>query len=148
MIKINKIRGEAKKRKLPILLTIFRAFRDRLIDKVSIEEFFQFEFYRLNRQSKKEFNTKYKNGLLSKKHNTAGAMTKANNKFLFYKTFNEYINRKVLNINSSTTEVIKDFLKFNDEILIKPNLGAGGIGIEKALSKNIDINKIKTIQYI
>lgn len=92
-------------------------------------DYLEFEFYCLNHKQRKTFLTNGKNNEIVKIFNDKNYWYILDNKAIFNDYFKKYLNREYLKPNSSKKEFEK-FIKNKEKIIVKPNDGIGGKGIE------------------
>lgn len=90
-----------------------------------------FEMYKMNSKERKTIVTRGKNNDIMKKFNNLDYIKYFNDKALFNKTFDKYLNRDWILVNESNFDEFKEFLKDKKEVIIKPIDGTCGHGVEK-----------------
>ena len=98
-----------------------------------------FEMYKLNSKERKTIVTRGKNNKIIKKVNNMKEAYKFEDKALFNKLYNKYLNRKWLLLNNNLDE-FKEFVSSEKEIIVKPLSLSCGKGVEKIkiVKKNVD----------
>lgn len=112
---------------------IFRLYIDflfnRLVRGVYLIDYIQYKFYDRNLLSRESFMEYQKLHRLMDKVNNIEKKELFDNKPLFNKEFNQYLNREWLNIKDSNFEEFTNFLNENNKIISKPGIGSFGKGI-------------------
>lgn len=98
----------------------------------------EFEFYNLNSHQRKTYLTRGINNKIVKKYNNKKYWYIFNDKFIFNKKFEKYLNRDIINLNEASLDEFIKFVEDKDKIIAKPNCGEGGKGIQLIkINKNI-----------
>jgi len=108
-------------------------------------DYVRFEFYKKSTRERNRYLTIFRYFKLLDKFGYKSSDTYG--KIAEYKTFSEFINRKWMILDSSTSvEELMDFCKQHEVVFAKPNHGDQGKGIVKFLSNDIDtIRALMTI---
>lgn len=102
-----------------------------------------FEMYNLNDEERDTYITRGRNNDLIKKYNNPEYNHIFRNKVEFNKKFSEYIKRDFIEVNNSSHDDLKKFMKKHQIFMAKPVSGTCGKGIEK-----IDIKDYKNLDGI
>lgn len=100
-----------------------------------------FEMYKLNKDERKTIVTRGKNNKIIKKVNNMNEAYKFEDKALFNKLYDKYLNRKWLLLDNNLEE-FKNFVKEEKEIIVKPLSLSCGKGVEKIKIVKKDIEKL------
>ena len=97
----------------------------------SAEDYFIYKFYELSWYSRKQFVTEVKSMFLIRKFNHNGKQGRniVEDKSKFDVVFKNYIKRNAVFSNNLTMEQFEDFVKRNNQVIIKPINGFNGNGI-------------------
>lgn len=113
---------------------IFRLYIDflfnRVVRGVYLIDYIQYKFYDRNLLSRESFMEYQKLHKLIDRVNNKEKKDLFDKKPLFNKEFNQYLNRKWLNISDSSFEEFINFLNENKKIISKPGVGSFGLGIK------------------
>ena len=90
-----------------------------------------FEMYNLSDEERDTYITRGRNNDLVKKYNNQEYNHIFRNKVEFNKTFEEFVKRDFIEVNSSSKEELKNFIKKHKVFMAKPVSGTCGKGIEK-----------------
>lgn len=93
-------------------------------------DFIQYKFYERNRFGRKRFVEYQSLHWIMEKCNDVKSDELFDSKKLFNERFEKFLGRPWLSIKDSTYEEFVAFLKENDEIFVKPEVGSFGDGIE------------------
>ena len=135
---INKIHKITKKSRIFIFFDIIRTvikYGNGYMD------YFEFEFYLLNDEERQTYITAYINNSIVKKYNDKEEMIKFDDKITFNNMYKKYLKRDFIDLNNSSIDDFKSFLKKHNKIICKLRDGTGGKGI-----KVIDINKDTNVE--
>ena len=116
----------------------FDIIRCGIIYQAGYSDYKLFEMYKMNHKERKTIITRGKNNSLFKKFNNKEYIKIFNDKTLFNKKYDKYLNRDWLVLKDNYDE-FNNFIKNKDEIIVKPVNLFCGQGIEK-----IDLTKEKT----
>lgn len=100
-----------------------------------------FEMYKLNKEERKTIVTRGKNNKIIKKFNNMKEAYKFEDKALFNKLYDKYLNRKWLLLDNNLEE-FKNFVQDEKEIIVKPLSLSCGKGVEKIKIVKKDIEKL------
>lgn len=98
---------------------------------VSIIEYFQWDFYYKNFRGRSNFVTLRKFAKLSRHYNNKDYSKYFDDKVLFLQTFNKYVHREFLDLNTASYEQFQDMFARLGEIIVKPHNATHGIGVRK-----------------
>ncbi len=118
-------------------LVKFRFILSRLIKRTALIDFVQYNYFLLNGLGQRRFISIRKRKVISRKLNDAEKTVIFDNKALFNEHFSRFINRRWLDLRTSTVDEFLNFLKITEEVVIKPIDGSFGIGIKKVKSGDI-----------
>lgn len=129
----------------------FRLYLDflwtKLTKKTFLIDYVQYKFYNRNSMSRNTFIDYNKLHELIDKVNNKYKEEIFNSKILFNKTFRNYLNREWINIDEVDEKEFVEFANKYNKIIVKPQEGSFGIGIEIFETKNTNLlelyNKIK-----
>lgn len=113
------------------LITLIDVIYCGLVYGAGYYDYQEFEFYLLNKKERKTYLTRVKNNQIIKKYNDLELFHKFDNKGLFNYIFKDYIKRDYIVIDQHMFEEFKDFTIKHNEIIVKPEAGDCGFGIEK-----------------
>lgn len=121
----------AKEYRLPAAVLKTDCFLSKLIHGSNPDQYFAFQFYKLRGRERRRFVTKRRSEKIEKLCNAAPAseIEKIANKASFNRTFAAFIHRDWLYAPDSSENDLKEFLKRNRKILIKPANLTQGKGI-------------------
>lgn len=124
----------------------------KLTRKTYLIDYLQYEFFKRNNLSRKSFMEYNKLHKLIDQVNNKEKEEIFNSKVLFNETFKDYLNRDWLEIQNTSLEEFKEFASSHDKIIIKPEEGSFGIGIEIFDTKDLDVeglySNIKDDKYL
>ena len=135
---INEIHKKTKKCRLCIFFDIVKTvikYGNGYMD------YFEFEFYLLNDEERQTYITAYINNNIVKKYNDKEEMKKFDDKIIFNNAYKEFLKRDFIDLNSSSLDEFKKFIKKHNKIICKIPDGTGGKGI-----KVIEIDKDTNIE--
>lgn len=92
-------------------------------------DYFEFEFYLLNKEERKTYLTSTLNNQIIAKYNDKNYMHIFSDKIEFCNVFKKYINRDFLDLKTSSFEQFKKFIKGKEKIIAKVVDSCGGKGI-------------------
>ncbi len=90
-----------------------------------------FEMYNMTKEERKTIVTRGINNDIMKKYNQKEYLKFFRDKYEFNKKFDKYLLRDWLYLDGNNIDEFKTFLKGKKEIIVKPNSGTCGKGIEK-----------------
>ena len=93
-------------------------------------DYYQFEMYKMNNKERKTVITRGINNKIIKEFNDMSYAYKFEDKALFNKLFNKYLNREWIYLNDNLEE-FKKYIKGKKEIIVKPLSMSCGKGVEK-----------------
>lgn len=103
-------------------------------------DYFEFEFYLLNKEERKTYLTgKYNNDIV-KKYNKKEDWHYLDDKGEFNKIFKKYLGREFIDLREASFKEFKEFISDKDKIVCKPIDNCGGKGIDII---TIDKSKLK-----
>ncbi|AZK44136.1 hexapeptide transferase [Erysipelothrix piscisicarius] len=100
-------------------------------------DYFEFEFYLLNRAERKTFITGGIANSIIVKYNQKEFRHKFADKSEFNKVFREYIGRDFVDLRESSDELIKAFLEGHDVVMAKVTDSLMGYGVERFVTSEI-----------
>lgn len=101
-------------------------------------DYFEFEFYLLNKDERETYLTGRYNNEIVKKYNKKEDWYKLDDKVEFNKIFKDYLGRDYIDLRNVSYKEFKDFISNKEKIVAKPLNNCGGKGIEV-----IDLDKSK-----
>jgi len=93
-------------------------------------DYFEFEFYLLNKKERQTFLTSVLNNKIISKYNNKDYFEKFSNKILFNQIFKEYLHHDFIDIQNSSLKEFQDFCKNKEAIVGKVVDSCGGHGID------------------
>lgn len=129
---INKVSKKIEKNKISIFIDIVKCgikYQAGHID------YNLFEMYNMNDEERKTVITRGINNEILKKYNDISKSYIFENKAIFNKIYNKYLNREWIYLNNNYNE-FKKYIKSKEEIIAKPLSLSCGKGIEKINVKN------------
>lgn len=146
---INEVYSKTNKNKLSIFIDIINCgikYQAGYID------YNLFEMYNLNKEERKTIITRGINNEILKKYNDQTKTYIFEDKALFNKLYNKYLNREWIYLKDNLNE-FKKYLKGKEEIIVKPLSLSCGKGVEKIKIKNYTPEElynylIKTERYL
>jgi hypothetical protein len=105
-------------------------------------DYYQFQMYKMNREERKTIITRGINNSIIKKYNDQTAIYKFENKALFNKLFNKYLNREWIYLKKASVADFTKFLKGKEYIIVKPLDLSCGKGVEKLKVKGVNPEKL------
>ncbi len=137
---INEIHKKTKKSRIFIFFDIIRTvikYGNGYMD------YFEFEFYLLNDEERKTYITAYINNNIVKKYNDKEEMEKFDDKIIFNNMYKQYLKRDYIDLNTSSVNEFKNFLKKHNKIICKIPNGTGGKGIQViSIDNNTNIDEL------
>ncbi|HQC83282.1 MAG TPA: sugar-transfer associated ATP-grasp domain-containing protein [Bacilli bacterium] len=94
-------------------------------------DYYQFQMYKMNKDERKTIITRGINNSIMKKYNDPSAINKFEDKALFNKLFNKYLNRDWIYLNDASVEEFAKFLEGKEFVIVKPLDLSCGKGVEK-----------------
>lgn len=94
------------------------------------------EFYNLTPEQRATYVTRSVNNTLVQMLNDPECYKYFDYKSTFYRTFADFIGRDWLDFSTATREQLEAFVRGREAIIVKPNDGTGGKGVEKLLMKD------------
>jgi len=101
-----------------------------------------FEMYKMNHDERKTIITRGINNEIIKKYNKPEFFKYFNDKALFNKKFDKYLNREWIYLTEDNFESFNKFLKGKNEIIVKPTIGSCGKGVDKIEVLNTDTKEL------
>lgn len=129
---INEVYSKTNKNKLSIFIDIINCgikYQAGYID------YNLFEMYNLNKEERKTIITRGINNEILKKYNDQSKTYIFEDKALFNKLYNKYLNREWIYLKDNLNE-FKNYLKGKEEIIVKPLSLSCGKGVEKIKVKD------------
>ena len=106
-------------------------------------DYFLFYFEDLNKKQRSTYITRGVNNNYLRYLNNRDYYKYFRNKVLFNKTFKDYIKRDYLDLNQTSIDDFKKFIKKHNTFIVKPIDDTGGHGVEKiTVDKKTDINNL------
>ena len=124
----------------PILLKI-DCLLCRFLHGALPDQYIAFSMYKLSYYERKQFVTAKRSAKIEHLFNQSEDV-RISNKHLFNKTFNKYLKREWIYVPECTEEEIVDFLRRNENIMIKPTNSHQGKGIRRTSSSEIKENEL------
>ena len=103
-------------------------------------DYFEFEFYLLNKDERSTFLTGRYNNEIVRKYNNKEESYKLDDKIEFNKLFKSFLGREFLDLREVSFKDFKEFISGKDKIVVKPINESGGKGVEVI---SIDKSKLK-----
>ena len=135
----KKIKVKSNKNRLLIILDMIWC---GIKYKASFHDYQEFEFYILNANERKTYLTRGINNTIVKLYNDKKYWYIFKEKNEFYKKFKKYIKRDIITIEANNFDKFKEFVKNKDKIIVKPNDGEGGFGIEIIDTNSTNIKEL------
>lgn len=125
------VNNEAKRNKESKFIILFKMLLNYLKYGVNPKEYYYFDFGNKTPEQKKTFFTRKMFRQFLKRNNNPAFVQILNDKYIFSKTFSEFLGRKVVRSNSFLKNSELEYL-FEDaeKIVYKPYDGSGGNGIK------------------
>lgn len=101
-----------------------------------------YEMYKMNKEERKTVITRGINNEIIKKYNNMEYAYKFEDKALFNKLFNKYLNREWIYLKDASIDDFKKYLKGKKEIIVKPLSLSCGKGVEKINLKKVDAKEL------
>ena len=106
-------------------------------------DYFEFEFYLLNKRERSTYITSNINNNIIKKYNNPKYNYIFDDKSVFNNTFKEFLKREYINLKNLKYEDFVNFVKCKDKIVVKPLNECGGKGVQIiSIDKKSDLEKI------
>ncbi len=107
-------------------------------------DYYQFQMYNMNNKEKKTIITRGINNSICKKYNDKTEIYKFEDKAIFNKIFDKYLNRDWMKIDGEepNLEMFVKFCKEHSIIVVKPLDASCGKGVEKIDTKGMDIKSL------
>lgn len=106
-------------------------------------DYFEFEFYLLNKRERSTYITSNINNNIIKKYNDSKYNYIFDDKSVFNNTFKEFLKREYINLKNLKYEDFVNFVKCKDKIVVKPLNECGGKGVEViSIGKDSDLERI------
>ena len=134
---IQMARVVSKKANKNFFVILFDMIRCGFVYQAGYHDYQEFEFHLLNKEERKTFLTRGKNNEIIKRFNDTNSFYKFEDKTIFNKMFNKFLNRNWMVIDGLNLEEFTEFIKANKTIVVKPVDGEGGEGIEKFVYDDI-----------
>lgn len=121
----------------------FNYIYEKILNKTLFSDYMQYEFYRYNSRTRKEFITEQKRIIIDKTFNTPNGNRIFNDKATFNKMFSQYINRDWLYVKEATFEEFCLFCEKNNVFFAKSVDGWFGIGARViSVDKNTNLEQL------
>lgn len=104
----------------------------------TIKDYFVYEFYKKSNFERNEYITEKRLSKIVKYFNREPKISFIRDKVTFNLRFSKYINRDWLDPSTATLDEFTNFVKNNDEIIVKPRYGHGGKGIQLLNMEDIE----------
>ena len=129
--------GECKRfKKFVYFLDYLRAY---ILHGASFNDYFGYQFYRLNNRGRKQYITLKRTRKLQKLVNNPAALNNFRNKVIFNTIFSSYLGRKWLDVSKSSFSEFSNFIdSLNSDVFIKDVNGLCGIGVERLSVRKIE----------
>ena len=107
-------------------------------------DYYQFQMYNMKNSEKKTIITRGINNSICKKYNDKTEIYKFEDKAIFNKIFDKYLNRDWLKLDGEeeNLDLFIKFCKKHPVIIVKPLDASCGKGVEKLDTKNMDIKSL------
>ncbi len=107
-------------------------------------DYYQFQMYNMNNKEKKTIITRGINNSICKKYNDKTEIYKFEDKAIFNKIFDKYLNRDWMKIDGeeANLDLFIKFCKEHSIIVVKPLDASCGKGVEKLDTKGMDIKSL------
>lgn len=107
-------------------------------------DYYQFQMYNMKNSEKKTIITRGINNSICKKYNDKTEIYKFEDKAIFNKIFDKYLNRDWLKLDGEeeNLDLFIKFCKKHPVIIVKPLDASCGKGVEKIDTKNMDIKSL------
>ena len=135
---INQIHDKIKKNRIYIFLDIIYC---GIKYQAGYSDYALFEMYNLNKEERKTIITRGINNELLKKYNDKSKIYIFEDKVVFNKLYNNYLNREWIYLDNNL-EGFKLFIQNKKEIIVKPVSLSCGKGIEKIKVKNYNVKDL------
>lgn len=135
---INKVHKKTKKNRAVIFFDIIVC---GLKYQAGYVDYNLFEMYKMNSSERKTIVTRGINNKITKEFNDMSYAYKFEDKALFNKLFDKYLNREWIFLNNNKRE-FKRYLSGKKEIIVKPLSLSCGKGVEKIKIENIDEDEL------
>ncbi len=111
----------------------------------SPENYFVLRFYELSDEERFDYLTSGRSAMADRELNQA--MTRENNrimsqKHLFYSFFSDFIHRETIYVPEVTYEEFSTFFDMHETVILKPDVGIMGQGIEKICTADVKDRKV------
>lgn len=136
---IKEISKETKKSKLFIFNDmVYCGFKYQ----AGYSDYKLYKMYDMNKKERKTIVTRGINNSIVKKYNNPDYINYFENKALFNKLFNKYLNREWLFLEEASLEKFKKYAAHKKEIIVKPLSLSCGRGVEKISLVGKDLKKV------
>lgn len=85
---------------------------------ITLEEFYNYKFYKIDDKYKSSYITIKKNKKLIKKYNNKNSIYKVKNKNILYNIFKEYVNRDYMMLDDENIVEFSNFIKGKEKIIV------------------------------
>lgn len=104
-------------------------------------DYYQFEMFKMNKEERKTVITRGINNKITKEYNDMSYAYKFEDKALFNKLFDKYLNREWIFLDNNL-EDFKKYLKGKKEVIVKPLSLSCGKGVEKINVKDWKVEEL------
>lgn len=125
------------------IFILFDMMYSALVNGSGYMDYFEFEFYLLNKKERATYITSNINNDIIKKYNNPKYSYIFDNKAVFNDTFKRFLKRDYINLENSMYDDFVRFVKNKKKIVVKPLNECGGKGVEViSINKDSDLEKI------
>lgn len=139
---IQVARKVSKKVHKPTIVILFDMIRCVSLYGAGYMDYFEFEFFLLNKEERKTFLTAALNNQIIAKYNLKENRNKFSDKILFNTIFKNYLNHDFIDLNHSSLKEFQAFCQNKKEIVGKVVDSCGGKGIDIYCLKEFDIQEL------
>ncbi len=126
----NRAKEIAKKINKSTFYVLFDMAKCAILYGSGYMDYFEFEFYLLNKSERKTYITGRYNNEIIRKYNKKEDWDKFSDKVKFNNLFKDYLNRGFLDLRSVSFKEFESFIEGKSKIVVKPINGSGGKGVE------------------
>lgn len=126
----NKSKEIGKKINKPTLYILFDMAMCALKYGSGYMDYFEFDFYLLNKKERETYLTGRYNNEIVKKYNNKSDYYKLDDKVIFNKLFKEFLNRDFIDLREVSFKDFKEFISNKEKIVTKEIDNCGGKGID------------------
>lgn len=128
--------------RFPIMIDVFW---ENLIYKTELQDYFQYEFYKLKNSERREYMTFAKLRETIYKCNNIEKRECFDDKAQFNKIFKNYINRDWIDLSTSNFQDFLEFVNNNNSFFVKSKSGMFGKNAGKYQVHNLDKNELQNL---